>query len=419
MKRWLMLFVIFLAAPCLKASATCYTGPSPDHNVIPGLRYFSENSAYTSNPLTNSDPRLLKAASSAPYTYYMYYPNGHDVVALGSNDMLTWCLASNSVLNTPSWGAYCPGVFWTNVNGTPVYYLFYVKSGANAKSIGVATGSTPLGDLQNDGSYAFTQQNDMFTGGTSGSGTTGYEDIYIDDTVFLDSYVDSAGHSGGSGNVYMYYKHKRVNTYDSSTRNNWLMAVQLSATATAVNCGPVNPGCPALPYVTHASATNIMIQLYTTNHMVGDPPPTNYQAWESGTIEHPTPMIMPNAQSAHRYYLLYNGANWTGANYAVGYATSSTPDGSFTRASTSINPILAANGSTMCSMGSPNPILDTTQTRWLIYRMVPTSSGSYSSDCSNSANRRTSMNVLNRNGSTDVLSITPTLNTAWPTQPKF
>jgi hypothetical protein len=57
------------------------------------------------------------------------------------------------------------------------------------------------------------------------------------------------------------------------------------------------------------------------------------RSWESGVIEGPW---MHKRNST--YYLFYSSGSWTNASYAMGYATSSSPNGTFAKASA--NPIL-------------------------------------------------------------------------------
>jgi arabinan endo-1,5-alpha-L-arabinosidase len=57
------------------------------------------------------------------------------------------------------------------------------------------------------------------------------------------------------------------------------------------------------------------------------------RSWEAGVIEAPW-----MHKRKPTYYLFYSAGNWTNASYAMGYATSSSPTGSFAKATA--NPIL-------------------------------------------------------------------------------
>jgi hypothetical protein len=266
------------------------------------------------------------------------------------------------VLTTSTAVEDCPGVFWASVNGVPIYYLFNVTISSGFKSLNISYSSSPLGP--------FTAVSNPFGGSFQGGyegpeGSPTYTDEYIDPTVFQDPL---------SHNVYMFFKHKKVvGGQTGSTWNIWLMGVQLDPT-------PVS----GVPYVNTLGSTVQMLTLYETSGNTS----SNYQPWESGTIEHPVMFYAPNAPSTEQYVLMYNGGDWQGGDYAVGYAYGATPlqSGGFTRPTAwtttftsgawvgtpvqGENPMLYAgqSGTVISGPGSPNPIVDSVGNPWLLYR---------------------------------------------------
>ena len=86
--------------------------------------------------------------------------------------------------------------------------------------------------------------------------------------------------------------------------------------------------------------------------------------WESAgvsapTVEGPT-MVFHNGG----YYLLYSGGSWQGA-YGMGYATSSSPTGPFTKSP--LNPILTPTQTVFSPGGGDTPVVGPHGGTWLVY----------------------------------------------------
>ncbi len=67
-----------------------------------------------------------------------------------------------------------------------------------------------------------------------------------------------------------------------------------------------------------------------------------------------------------KYFLLYAGGAFDNSCYAIGYATSSSPTGPFTKAAN--NPIMSSDVSPGWSIGSPNIVPDGNNNLWVTYR---------------------------------------------------
>jgi beta-xylosidase len=86
--------------------------------------------------------------------------------------------------------------------------------------------------------------------------------------------------------------------------------------------------------------------------------------WEGAGLK--TPTVEGPAMTVHNgtYYLFYSGGNWTGA-YGMGYATSSSPTGPFSKSPG--NPILAQTATVFSPGGGDRLVTGPHDGVWLVY----------------------------------------------------
>jgi beta-xylosidase len=86
--------------------------------------------------------------------------------------------------------------------------------------------------------------------------------------------------------------------------------------------------------------------------------------WEAANVGSPT--VEGPAMELHNgtYYLFYSGGNWRAA-YGMGYATSSSPTGPFTKSPS--NPILAQTATVTGPGGGDQPVVGPHGGEWLVY----------------------------------------------------
>ncbi|HRI51799.1 MAG TPA: family 43 glycosylhydrolase, partial [Pseudomonadota bacterium] len=212
------------------------------------------------DPNADADPRLLSGLDGK---FYLYYPQGAHIAVFKSSDLINWTAplgtgAANAVLRssditTPNTGFWAEGAFASG--GT--YYLYYTLVQSGTKSIGVATSTSPLGP--------FVDKGLVVTGG----GGHAWRDPFVfknpdTDKIFI--YFSDGGHA--------------------------LLGQEL--------CSSVSP-CGANTKPTRLLTGSSSFTLIS----LSDP---EHQDWEYIDLEHPTIFYAANADPAHRFYLLYNGA---------------------------------------------------------------------------------------------------------------
>ncbi|MBS1816107.1 MAG: family 43 glycosylhydrolase [Acidobacteria bacterium] len=333
--------------------------------ALPGRAATYQNPLSTlTDPNADADPRLLTGLDGK---FYLYYPQGSYIAVFKSSDLINWTAplgtgSANHVLRssditTPNTGFWAEGAF--AINNT--YYLYYTLVQSGTKSIGVATSSSPLGP--------FVDKGLVLTGSSSHA--------WRDPFVFKNPDTDK---------IFIYF----------SDGGNGLMGQELCSTVS-----PCGSNTKPTRVLTGSSAFTMIT--------LSDP---DYQAWEYIDLEHPTMFYAPNADSSHRFYLMYNGAGGALARYAIGYAYSASPRGPFHRATAApsgtcgggMNPMVCQYQTAgVYGPGSPNTVVDDAGTRWILYRFKTTNQESWS-------DRRTAVDVLFRNG-LDQLVVTPTIHT--------
>ena len=224
------------------------------------------------------DPNVLKVGAD----YYAYAtttgwePTGHHFPILHSRDLAHWNYVADAFASAPAWGV---GDWWAPdvIAYKGVYYMYYVgKNQAGTHCVAVATAARPVGP--------FTPRRVIGCGDAKGIG-----------------YIDPAPLVAADGKAYLYVSVD--NPFDSPY-----------------------PDISVLPL-----AGDLMRQSKPRKALF-----SVSQAWEHSnvgtTVEGPF-MVKHGAT----YDLFYSGNSWQ-HDYAMGYATSSSPMGPFTKCR--CNPIL-------------------------------------------------------------------------------
>jgi arabinan endo-1,5-alpha-L-arabinosidase len=268
----------------------------------PTGRQASASSATYQNPVFGSFPDPM--AHFTGVEYYAY-STGSRFPVIRSTDLVNWETVGTAFATSPGWSSGNPWAPSVLAGSQPCadrepgstsntcYYLYYV--GLNnqlvtpSNCIAVATADAPTGPFRDHGILTRTDGTVDPVRGPIGCGdSAGYSNI--DPAPFVD---------GATGMVYLYLS----TGHDASGAWNRKAAV-----------------IPLAADRIHASASRRVIFSAT-------------RSWEGGVIEGPW---MHKRKST--YYLFYSGGNWTDASYGMGYATSSSPMGTYTKASA--NPIL-------------------------------------------------------------------------------
>jgi len=213
------------------------------------------------------DPFILSSGAG----YIAYATNGADsnVQTLTSPDMITWTRGGDAMPNLPSWTT--AGKVWApEVAKVGGKYLIYYTTPAPDHSIqcvGVAQADRPLGPFVDHNTKPLVCQSDQ--GGS----------------------IDPSPFKAPDGKRYLYWK----NDGNAIGVDTWISVQQLSNDGT---------------------------------HLVGRPKRLFRQTepWEGKLIEAPF-----GWEHDGTYYLFYSANDYASADYAVGYATASSPLGPFTK----------------------------------------------------------------------------------------
>ena len=232
-------------------------------------------------------------------------------------------------MNAPDWNPWAPSVLPTNkpCPGTSTnlcYVMYYVGLNANLNvhCIGVAVSPTPAGPFVDQGPL------DLASGATPGLPLGCGDDTArgnIDPSPFVDR----------SGQTYLYVSTDNI----------------------CPGAGPCSfrPTISVIPLSADGlTATGPRVPLFS-----GDP-----GTWEAANVGSPT--VEGPAMELHNgtYYLFYSGGNWRAA-YGMGYATSSSATGPFTKSPS--NPILAQTATVSGPGGGDRPVIGPHGGEWLVY----------------------------------------------------
>ena len=285
------------------------------------------------------DPMVLDAAGS--HSAYFAFSTGDRFPVLRSSDLVRWTAAGTAMQTRPAWAArqgdwnpWAPSVI-ERAGGCPgsagerCFVLFYVSRHGSlspeTNCVGVATSPTPAGPYSDRGPLAYPGGEVDASGRPPGCGDdAGYSNI--DPAPFLDA----------DGRAYLYL---------STTR-------RCEVPAPAASC-PTGRTISVLPL-----SGDLLTATGARQPLFGADPNGWEQAPSAPVVENPWP---------HRrgglYFLLYSGGSYAGP-YGVGYATSSSPIGPYTKAVE--NPILReANG--VLSVGGGMIATGPKGGEWLVY----------------------------------------------------
>jgi beta-xylosidase len=246
------------------------------------------DNTYT-NPVIHPDNYSDISSAADPFVFkdtdgtYYCYVTGVGFPVFSSTDLVNWTYRGKAFPKARAkWAAFN---FWAPevVKIGDTYYLNYTGSATeeDPKRIGLAKSKSPAGpfdDVSNDPFYSL---------GTKGC---------IDSHIFVDD----------DGRTFLYYSLALRQNVVNGVNRSEIWVVELN---------------PDLSGVKSAAK-----QLFYPTH-----------AWESNVNEAPA-ILKRNGV----YYLMYSGQGYANANYAVGYATSSSPTGPFTKYAS--NPILIHTG---------------------------------------------------------------------------
>jgi arabinan endo-1,5-alpha-L-arabinosidase len=260
------------------------------------------SSATYQNPVFGSFPDPM--AHFTGVEYYAY-STGSRFPVIRSTDLVNWETIGTAFATSPGWSSGNPWAPSALAHSQPCadrppgstsnacYYLYYVglnnQLATPSNCIGVATADAPAGPFRDHGILTRADGTVHPVRGPIGCGdSAGYSNI--DPAPFVD---------GATGKAYLYLS----TGHDAS--------------------GAWNRKAGVIPLAAdriRASSSRRVLFGAT-------------RSWEGGVVEGPW---MHKRSST--YYLFYSGGNWSDASYGMGYATSSSPTGTFFKASA--NPVL-------------------------------------------------------------------------------
>ena len=310
-----------------------------------GTTYGADRTLITSGYYQNAiygaaavpDPFVLD--NGGTHNDYWAFATGNLFPVLHSSDLVHWSPQRPALSSRPAWVTkasdwhpWAPSVLQTSqacpgTTSSSCYVMYYVGLSAalNANCIGVATSPTPGGPYRDQGPLGLDPST---TTGSSSAPPIGCQDTggkgNIDPSPFIDP----------SGQAYLYVSTDRTCNGSSCT---------LKPTISVI---------PLADDLRHAAGTRVPL-------FSGDA-----GTWEAAGVGVPT--VEGPAMALHDgvYYLFYSGGSWRGA-YGTGYATSTSPTGPFTKAST--NPLLAMTPSVRTPGGGDVLVTGPHQRQWLVY----------------------------------------------------
>lgn len=219
-------------------------------------------------PFDFPDPSILAVGTG----YYAYGTNSAEgnIQILSSANLTQWNAVGNALPSVPTWAG--SGDTWapavSQVGSTYVLYYTVKDTGAGVQCISAAVSSSPAGPFADTSAAPLECQPDL--GGS------------IDPDPFVDT----------DGQLYLVWKSE-----GTASQPPGLWSQRLDAAGTAL-----------YPW----SAPSMLLQ--------------SSQGWEDGVVEAPDMVYAGGA-----YDLLYSGANWSSAGYAIGEAVCQGPAGPCTK----------------------------------------------------------------------------------------
>ena len=315
--------------PTLRVAVTA-TGPGGSATVasptVPEGLWI--NPVYAAAPVP--DPFVLDVGGK--HNDYYSFNTGGAFPVLHSTDLINWRsvgLAMNSrpawVVQTGDWHPWAPSVMQTAApcpgSATPGCFVMYyvgVSAQYGVNCVAVATSSKPGGPYKDQGPLDTVPPSGtpVGCGDDAGAGN-------IDPSPFVDT----------DGQAYLYVSSDFTVSGGARTFQPTISVIPLSPTLRTASGSRV-PLFAGSPGTWEAANTNTPI------------------------VENPT-MVKHNGL----YYLLYSGGGWRGA-YGMGYATSTSPAGPFTKAAPQI---LAETTDVKSPGGGDTPVVGPNGGTWIAY----------------------------------------------------
>ncbi len=315
-------------APTPPAAATSDTPPTPT----------STDPIYYQNPVYAAaafpDPFVLD--NGGTHSDYWAFGTGARFPLLHSPDLVHWTAKGTAMTTTPTWvstgdwhpwspsvlqiGQPCPGA---TTGGCYVMYYVGLNASLNRNCVAVATSPTPEGPYTDQGPLALhrapTGSSPIGCGDSSGAGN-------IDPSPFVDS---------SSGNAYLY-----VSTDYACSGG------------TSCTLKPTISVIPLTSDFLEASGARVALLSGAT------------ATWEADNVSAPTVEGPSTELLDGTYYLFYSGGSYMHA-YGMGYATSSSPTGPFTKATA--NPFFASTADAFSVGGGDRLVTGPHGGLWMVY----------------------------------------------------
>jgi hypothetical protein len=359
--------------PTLRVAVTA-TGPGgsttvPSPAVPEGLWI---NPLYAAAPVP--DPFILDV--DGKHDDYYSFNTGDLFPVRHSSDLINWQpvrLAMNSrptwAIQTGDWHPWAPSVIQTAAPcpgsiavGCFVMYYVGVSAQYGVNCVGVATSAKPDGPYKDQGPLDTVPPSSTPVG--CGDDTSAGN---IDPSPFVDS----------DGQAYLYVSTDFSTSGGTSTFQPTISVIPLSPTL--------------------RTASSARVPLFS-----GSP-----GTWEAANVATPTVENPTMVRHNGLYYLLYSGGGWRGA-YGMGYATSNSPTGPFTKAATQI---LAETDDVKSPGGGDTPVVGPNGGTWMLYH------GRSSSRSEPRVLRMDRFSWSAQNGGPDVPVIAGPSSTPQPEQP--
>lgn len=356
---------------------------------------FGSDASFTTGGYQN--PVFGAAATPDPFVLdnggthndYYAFTTGNLFPVLRSRDLVNWTSAGTAMAATPpwvvqtgDWHPWAPSVVHVNsscpnASTASCYIMFYVGLSAqfSTNCVAIATSPSPAGPYTDHGPLALSNGATDAKGRPIGCGdNAGYG--MIDPSPFTDP---------ATGTTYLYGSEDFSCPSGSSSCDSANSTLQ-----------PTISVIPLSPNLLSASAGRTALFSGRSG------------TWESAgvsvpTVEGPTAMLHGNV-----YYLLYSGGDWQGA-YGMGYATSTSPTGPFTRPGS--NQILSQTTTVLSPGGGDTPVLGPRGATWMVYH------GRDSSYANPRTLRIDPFTWTSVSGSADVPTVNGPTSTPQPTQP--
>jgi hypothetical protein len=261
----------------------------------------SSSSSGLAYPFDFPDPYVLTVGSE----YYAFATNSAagNIQIIQSSDLTHWTTVGDALPHLARWAQ--PGATWgpsvLQRGNTYVLYYSAVFGGTGDQCISEAVATQPQGPYVDSSTWPLVCQ------------------------VNLGGSIDPSPFVAPDGTAYLTWKSQGENGQPATL---WSQALNQAGTGLAAGTSPSSLLQPS-------------------------------QAWQGGIVEGPDMVT-----SGGRYYLLYSANNWKAADYAIGVADCSGPNGPCTPAT---GQPLVASQTAFSGPGGPTVFADTQGTLWLAF----------------------------------------------------